>query len=143
MLSIAKKDKIHYTENWFWLPLWYLQTLLTTKLEFRIYDISVEFGVHICQQIVLSKKKHYLKHILSYNEHIFLWIILSETHRVCKFGTPLKVLSSITDSSLWSNHLLIVNICLFLIKSVTFCSVLSNTHIKILCNFEFFNKMYL
>ena len=30
-----------------------LQTLLTTKLEFRIDDISVEFGVHICQQLVL------------------------------------------------------------------------------------------
>ena len=36
---------MRYTENW-----------ATTKLEFRIDDISVEFGGHICQQRALQKK---------------------------------------------------------------------------------------
>ena len=33
-------------------------TFLTTKLEFGIDDICVEFGVHICQQLVLYRKNN-------------------------------------------------------------------------------------
>jgi hypothetical protein len=59
----------------------------------------------MCQQLVLSKKRHYLRHRLSYKEDTFLLIILNDTHRSSKFGRPLNVFSSITDMSLWSNHL--------------------------------------
>ena len=44
MLSSTNKDKMHDID----------------KLGFRIDDISVEFGGHICQQPVLYKKTHYL-----------------------------------------------------------------------------------
>jgi hypothetical protein len=71
ILSSTKNDKIRNTKTWFWLTIWYLQTLLTTKLEFRIDDISVELWENICQQLVLYKK-HFLRHILSYKEHTFL-----------------------------------------------------------------------
>jgi hypothetical protein len=46
ILSSTNKDKMHYTDNW-----------VTTKMEFRIDDISLEFGRHICQELVLYRKK--------------------------------------------------------------------------------------
>ena len=42
IFSRTKIDKMRYTENWD-----------TTKLEAGIDDIFVEFGGHICQQLVL------------------------------------------------------------------------------------------
>jgi hypothetical protein len=72
ILSSTKNDKIRNAKIFSGLTIWYLQNLLTTKLELRIDVISVEFGVHICQQLVLYKKKHFLRHSLSYKEHTFL-----------------------------------------------------------------------
>ena len=48
ILPSTKKDKMRYTENW-----------ATTKLEFHIDDIYVEFGGHICQQRALEKNITY------------------------------------------------------------------------------------
>ena len=53
ILSSTKNDKIRNAKIFSGLTIWYLQNLLTTKLEFRIDDISVEFGVHICCPISL------------------------------------------------------------------------------------------
>ena len=124
ILSSMKKDKIRYTKNWFWLSLWYLPTLLTTKLEFRIGDISVEFGVHICKRFVLNKEKeHFLRHILSNKEYTFLYIVLNYIHRNLKCGRILRVLSSITDMSFWPKFLSIAThvSCLYFTKYVAFC----------------------
>ena len=71
----------------------------TTKLEFRIDDTAVEFGGHICQQLVLYKKKTLSMTYIDIfgQDHLFVQVILSDTHSLCKFGTLLKVLTSITD----------------------------------------------
>ena len=68
-------------------------------------------------------------------------ITQSDTHRDCKFGRLLKVLSSITDMSLYCKSLEIVNKCLYslidLICGFMFC-IKQYTHNKILCNFKLF-----
>ena len=119
ILSSMKKDKIRYTKNWFWLPLWYLQTLLTTKLEFHIDDISVEFGVHICQRFVLYKEKNIFLDIYCQIRNI----ILNYIHRNLKCGRILKVLSSITDMSFWPKFLSIAThvACLYFTMYLAFC----------------------
>ena len=86
---VVKHEKRQNALHWF-----------TTKLEFLIEDIYVEFRGDICQQLVLWKQNHYLWHISTYFDYLFVQVILNDTHRSCKFGRLLKVLSSITDMAL-------------------------------------------
>ena len=72
ILSTTKKDKMRYTENW-----------VTTKLEFRIDDISVEFGGHICQQLVLYLKKNTLPMIYIDILGLYIWINHTKTYSHC------------------------------------------------------------